>query len=524
MSKLLEKRLARLHNHRQARFLRGGLKGLEKESLRVSPSGIIAQTDHPHALGAPLTHPHITTDYSEALLEFVTPPFADVSAAITFLSDIHHFVLNHMEHDEMLWNASMPCVVRGDESIRIAKYGRTHAAKMKEVYRVGLGHRYGRVMQTIAGVHFNYSVPERFWPIYQHHEKHTGTTADFVSRSYFDMSRNALRFGWLLLYLFGSSPAICKSFLGGIPHGFEPFDEHTFYEPYATSLRMSDIGYQNDVPDALNVSFNRLDEYVAGLNQAIRTPHPAYSHIGVLVDGAYRQLNDHILQIENEFYRAIRPKQVGQGERPAVALAKYGVGYVELRAIDVNPYSPVGVTADQLYFFETFLLFCLLHKSPPLTAVSLAEIEANDRLVTRWGRKPGLELRWKGKPRPLQKWARKLLKQMRAIAEILDGHDENKPYTAALKAQETVLADPSLTPSAQILAEMRTNKEAFYHFAKRLSQRHEQAYRARPLPPALAQQFTQLATESHHKLAQLEAEQATSDQTFAQYLAQYFST
>ena len=159
-----ERRLASLINAREPRVLQGGLKGVEKESLRVSPDGYIEQSEHPRELGSTLTHEHITTDYSEALIELVTPPFRESWELLQYLCDLHQFVYRHLG-EQLLWATSMPCIIDGDPSIPIARYGRSNIGRMKEAYRRGLGWRYGRMMQAISGVHYNYSFPEHFWPV-----------------------------------------------------------------------------------------------------------------------------------------------------------------------------------------------------------------------------------------------------------------------------------------------------------------------------------------------------------------------
>ena len=226
MYQIAEKRLAKLVNARQNSLLADSQVGLEKECLRVSPEGTLSQAQHPKALGSPLTHPYITTDYSEALAEFITPPFVNTIDALNFLRDTQRFVYDELD-DELLWVTSMPCVVAGETSIPIAQYGNSNPGMMKTVYRRGLGHRYGRVMQTIAGVHFNYSFPESFWPLYQEIEQDKGDLQDFISESYFGLIRNLQRFGWLVPYLFGASPAVCMSFIGGKPTILEEFNDNT---------------------------------------------------------------------------------------------------------------------------------------------------------------------------------------------------------------------------------------------------------------------------------------------------------
>jgi hypothetical protein len=306
-----ERRLASLINAREPHVLQGGLKGVEKESLRVSPDGYIEQSDHPRELGSTLTHEHITTDYSEALIELVTPAFRESWELLQYLCDLHQFVYRHLG-DQLLWATSMPCIIDGDPSIPIARYGRSNIGRMKEAYRRGLGWRYGRMMQAISGVHYNYSFPAHFWPVLAATLQAPNANQDFVSAQYFSLLRNYRRYGWLVLYLFGNSPAVCGSFVRGREHTLQQFAPGTLYEPYATSLRMSDLGYRNKSQAGVQISVNSLDEYVRDLSAAVSTPHPEYERIGVKVDGEYRQLNANLLQIENEYYSYIRPKRVAR--------------------------------------------------------------------------------------------------------------------------------------------------------------------------------------------------------------------
>lgn len=249
----------------------GGLKGIEKESLRISPEGLLAQTPHPAGLGSPLTNKYITTDFSEALLEFVTPAFTTTWEALRCICDIHQFTYSNLD-DEMLWTASMPCRIQADREIPLARYGTSNVGRMKTIYRRGLGHRYGRQMQVIAGVHFNYSLPETFWPAYQSALGGEDSLRDFRSDHYLRMIRNFRRMGWIVLYLFGCSPAVCKSFAGAAAK-LPSLNADTWFEPWATSLRMSDLGYSNQNQSKINISLNSVDEYVRDLSNAICTPN-----------------------------------------------------------------------------------------------------------------------------------------------------------------------------------------------------------------------------------------------------------
>jgi len=397
--KSLEKRIARFVEQGQGALLQSGLRGLEKESLRVSPDGGIAQTPHPSVLGAALTNPYITTDYSEALIELITPPFPDTAQALEFLCDSQKFVYTNLQ-DEILWATSMPCVLADGSNIPIADYGESNAGQMKRVYRRGLGHRYGRVMQVIAGVHFNYSLQQEFWPAYQAQERQQHSLRDFSDAAYMGLTRNLQRYGWLIPYLFGASPAVCKSFLGGRPTTLAEFDDSTYYEPYATSLRQGDIGYTNSKEKGVGIkaNYDTLANYIDSLVHAIETPSPAWQALGVKVAGRYEQLNANILQIENEYYSTVRPKQVLEGmEKPVLALQRRGIRYVELRSLDVNAYHPLGISARQLDFLEAFMLFCLLHESPPIDLQEQREIDQNLGGVAHRGRDPSLYLLRRGR-------------------------------------------------------------------------------------------------------------------------------
>ncbi|MGH8284897.1 MAG: glutamate--cysteine ligase, partial [Steroidobacteraceae bacterium] len=392
IDRVFERRLASLINSGEPQILQGGRRGIEKESLRVTRDARLAQTPHPRALGSALTSEHITTDYSEALIELVTPTFTTSWELLQYLLDLHQFVYRHLD-DELLWATSMPCQIERDEDIPIAQYGSSNVAMMKTIYRRGLGLRYGRMMQAISGVHFNYSFPLPFWEAFASVRDSRERGQSFISTSYFDLLRNYRRYGWIVLYLFGISPAVCRSFVRGRAVDLQDLDRGTLYAPHATSLRMSDIGYRNRNQAGLSVSVNSLDEYVRDLTRAITTPHPPYEALGVKVDGEWRQLNANILQIENEYYSSIRPKRVARsGERPTRALMRAGVEYVEVRALDVSAFDPVGVNQNKMRFLEAFLALCLLKDSPPIGADEQAALDENHLIVARRGREPGLTL------------------------------------------------------------------------------------------------------------------------------------
>ena len=521
MKSIIERRVVRLLDSNIQALLKGRKIGLEKESLRVAEDGRIAQTRHPAKLGSALTNPHITTDYSEALLELVTPAFECFDETLHFLDETHRFVYSQLD-DEILWSTSMPCVVDGDASIPVAQYGSSNLAKMKTAYRRGLGHRYGRMMQAIAGVHYNHSFPPAFWATYQVILGDTRDSQTFISESYIGMVRNLQRYGWLIPYLFGASPTICRSFLTALPNTLEPLFEHTYYSPYATSLRVSDIGYQNNKEGeaGISVNYNSLQNYIASLSHAISTPYPHYQAIGLCKNGEWQQLNSNILQIENEYYSSVRPKPILQGEeKPTLALARRGIAYIELRSLDVNVYEPLGINHEQMLFLELFLLFNLLLPSPPYSQHESIEIKQNINAVAERGRDPRLRLKRSGKNILLRDWAREILAQMTACCELLDAGNAGHTYCLALQQQREKIENPDLTPSARILAEMIENNEDFFDFSLRLSKQHQQWFLERPLDGGKQTAFEAEASLSIQK--QYAIEQA-DDISFEQFLQHYF--
>ena len=520
IDRVFERRLASLINGGEPQILQGGAKGVEKESLRVAPRGRLAHTPHPLALGSALTNEHITTDFSESLIELVTPAFTHSWELLQYLLDLHQFVYRHLG-DELLWATSMPCAIDGDADIPLAQYGSSHVGRMKTVYRNGLGLRYGRMMQAISGVHFNYSFPLPFWEAYAALRGSRTHGADFISESYFDLLRNYRRHGWLVLYLFGVSPVVCKSFLKGRDLQLEDFAPGTAYEPYATSLRMSDVGYRNRNQAGLTVSVNNLDEYVRDLQRAISTPHPPYEALGVKVNGEWRQLNANILQIENEYYSFIRPKRVARsGERPTKALRRAGVEYVEVRALDVSAFDPVGVNQTKLRFLEAFLALCLLKESAPIGVEEQAALDENHLTVARRGREPGLMLSRDGRAVPMREWARELLDSMTGLCEILDRGDAARPYAQALAAQAAKVADVALTPSARLLSGL-AGGESFFELALRMSAAHK-AYFLDLYPPN-KERLGELAEEAKESLAAQHQIETSDRGSFDEYLARYFA-
>lgn len=513
--------IARLAEPANQSLLGGILRGIEKEGLRTDANGRLANTSHPTGLGSALTHPYITTDYSEALLELITPPCHRMDTLMQWLEDLHAETYKNL-NGELIWGNSMPCVLPEENQIPIARYGSSNRATMKSIYRQGLGHRYGRTMQTVAGVHYNVSFPEAFWAFLQQAEADHGLLQEFISKRYFDLIRNFRRNYWLLIYLFGATPAVDASFLSGRDHKLEPLSLDTYHLPYATSLRMGDLGYQSHAQQSLHVCYNNSRSYVQTLTSAINIPYPAYASKGILdAAGNYQQLNAGLLQIENEFYSAIRPKRTAKsGETALSALCRRGVEYIEVRCIDIDPFEATGVSAEQLRFIDAFLLHCLLSPSPATTPEESREIHANQQIVVTQGRAADAMLNTGNTKRSLKDCALGLLEEIEPLTHLLDAACAEKSVWASWQLQKAKVLDPDQTPSAIALSEIK-QCGSFSRWALNTAQKQQARFLERQSKASEQAFFKSLAENSWR---QQQLEEAEDQKTpFADYLAKYYA-
>lgn len=518
MSCYFTQRISELGSVENRATLRTLQRGIEREGLRVQPNGDIALTPHPQALGAALTHPHITTDFSEALLEFITPVCTSVDELLRWTTEIHQFAYQHLG-DELLWASSMPCVLPNDADIPVAQFGTSNIATMKTVYRLGLGYRYGRAMQTIAGIHYNISFTDPFWQRYQTLLKDATPLQDFKTSQYLHLIRNFRRYSWLLIYLFGASPAVCKSFLRDRPHALQAFDKSSLYEPNGTSLRMGDLGYQSNAQESLYVCYNSLEEYARTLSKALTTPHADYAALGTHQDGKRIQLNTNLLQIENEFYSSIRPKRVTHsGEKPLSALLDRGIEYVEVRCLDANPYLPLGIDEDEIRFIDAFMLLCLLENSAPIDVKEYEDIMATSKNVVNNGRAADAQVKLDGLSMPLSEAAHKLLANVKQCATVLDGASDTNKFSSAWAQQLSKLNNPDSLPSARILQDMRDQELTYYRFAMQLTQAHKHVFAEHELDPERAAYFEQQARAS---IAERERIEQHDEIAFEDFMAHY---
>ena len=489
------------------------IRGIEKEGLRVTPEGKISQLTHPKALGSALTHPMITTDYSEALLEFITPAKASTDDLVTCLQELHQFTYQNIAENELIWPGSMPAIIDDELDIHIAEYGSSNIGRLKHIYRHGLWHRYGRIMQSIAGLHFNFSMPESFWQHYYEQQNSTLPLNEFQSASYFRMIRNFRRHSWLLMYLFGASPAIDNSFIDA-DNSLKPTGKHTKYLPYGSSIRMSDVGYTNKAQDVLNVSFDGLDEYISSLRKAIHQVHEPYQALGQKKNGEYMQINSNILQIENEYYSDVRPKRVtGSGEKPVCALKIRGVEYVEIRCMDLDPFEPLGISKDSIHFLEIFLTWCLLESEQTISIDEANQLKSNLKTVVHDGLRPDLQLFDQGEKKPIQQMIKERLDSIGQLANTVDQVRSTNTFASAVAAAQHKADNPETIASNKLRKRLEQGED-YTDIMLDLAKQHQKTFNKVPLSAERYAQLEALAIKSHQEQAELEAADEIPFDTF----------
>ncbi|ADD79767.1 glutamate--cysteine ligase [Candidatus Riesia pediculicola] len=433
-------------------MLSGLKRGIERETLRIKPNGEISTSIHPICFGKSLTHPWITTDFAESLLELVTPTYQDIGYVLKFLRDLHRFVLKNLDH-ELIWPLSMPCLLRSDSHINLAKYGISNLAKFKMLYRTGLKHRYGSSMQIISGIHYNFSFSLNFWKILSD-PNDKRNQLEKVSDGYLKIIRNYYRFGWIIPYLFGASPGILKSSLKNenifsMKYG----REGTYYLPYATSLRLSDIGYTGEFQNKIDIHLNGLLDYVQSIKKALNEPHPTFINIG-LKDcfGNLLQLNTNILQIENELYSTIRPKRSTiSGESYIDSILKKGIEYLEIRSLDINPFTAIGIHETQIYFLDLFLIWCALTESPLMNREELYRCKKNWKEIVLNGRKPYNRILIDNVSRSIKNVGNDLFEKLTKVADTLQDIFLSEKYKIVCNELRTMIDRPELTYSGRMM-------------------------------------------------------------------------
>lgn len=494
--------------------LGSGELGIEKESLRVLESEL-TQSPHPKGLGSALCNQYITTDFSEAQIEMITPPLIDKQSVLIFLDDIHHFVAQKIGK-EILWPFSMPPFINSEEDIVVAEYGRSHLGLFKHIYRNGLANRYGKTMQAISGIHYNYSLSDSIWPIITNSDN----SQDIRSELYFCMLRNIYRMNWIILYFFGASPILTKNFLRNGTDSYKKIDKNSYYLPYATSLRMSDFGYQNLLRNKLNVSLDSLEKYIDDLYMATITLNSDFKKIDKNNQALKEQINSNILQIEDEYYANARVKsKIISNQRSISKLKNGGVDFIELRSLDLNPFSRIGIDKETVMFIEVFLIFCFFKKSRVISKDELKNISENDLSVSKNGRDPNLFLLKDDKRISLKDWGHQILDEMMPIAELLDQKEYS--YIDTIIKAKSKIDDPNKTISGRLLNRVLSENLNFIDMGMLLGEENRDSYLNRSKVNNLNWKI--LEKEANHSLEKQSKIELDKDTDFETFVQNYFN-
>ena len=494
-------------------FIKISQRGIEKENLRSNNSSISLEP-HPKVYGSSLTNSRITTDFSEALIELVTGPNKDLNNCLKELEDIVYFCLKNTDED--FWPASIPMSIEDEATIPIADYGNSNSGRLKKLYRVGLSHRYGSMMQTVSGIHYNFSFDDRLFE--QWAKKEGEKLREFKDKKYLSLVRNFRRNAWLITYLFGCSPIVPKAFAKGREHSLKELNSKDLYLENATCLRMGELGYISKSQDNLNIAYNNLEEYLADLKKALTTDHPRYKTLGTKVNDEYIQLNTAIIQIENEYYSSIRPKRlVASGERPINALRDKGIEYVEIRALDNNIYDPFGISDETAIFLESFLFYCLLSEDQPCEQDEIRKIQSNWGNVVLSGRDEDLKLEFKDGSFFLRDKATRIINEMSYLESRIDNQEYKTIFKKSLETQQNKVNDSNKTPSGKLLKEIISSDTTWDKFTDDIAKRHKEEILK------LKREVHYLEKQASESLKEFSRKEAEEEKDFDSFLAEYLS-
>ncbi len=494
-------------------FIKISQRGIEKENLRSNNSSISLEP-HPKVYGSSLTNSRITTDFSEALIELVTGPNKDLNNCLKELEDIVYFCLKNTDED--FWPASIPMSIEDEATIPIADYGNSNSGRLKKLYRVGLSHRYGSMMQTVSGIHYNFSFDDRLFE--QWAKKEGEKLREFKDKKYLSLVRNFRRNAWLITYLFGCSPIVPKAFAKGREHSLKELNSKDLYLENATCLRMGELGYISKSQDNLNIAYNNLEEYLADLKKALTTDHPRYKTLGTKVNDEYIQLNTAIIQIENEYYSSIRPKRlVASGERPINALRDKGIEYVEIRALDNNIYDPFGISDETAIFLESFLFYCLLSEDQPCEQDEIRKIQSNWGNVVLSGRDEDLKLEFKDGSFFLRDKAAKIISEMSNLEARIDNLEYKTIFKKSLETQQNKVNDSDKTPSGKLLKEIISSDTTWDKYTNDIAKSHKEEILK------LNREVHYLEKQASESLKEFSRKEAEEEKDFDSFLAEYLS-
>ncbi|MGL4991411.1 MAG: bifunctional glutamate--cysteine ligase GshA/glutathione synthetase GshB [Sarcina sp.] len=333
--------------------------GLEKENLRVDKLGMLALTDHPKEFGDKKTNPYITTDFAESQIEMVTPPCDTIDSVYEFMGALNDIVSTQLK-GEYLWPQSNPPILPDESKIKVSNF----KGQDDEIYREYLANKYGKKKQLISGVHFNFSYKDDFLKLlYKKNFEKEYSFMEFKNKIYLNIARNFLRYRWLLVYLTAASPVFHKTYASDCLENTQKISDDSFCLNNTYSLRNSDCGYKNTKD--FFVSYNSINEYANDITTAIK---------------------EGFISREKEYYSPIRLKSIG-GSSKSEDLLKYGIQYLEIRILDLDPTTEFGVSKDTLKLMHAFLTHMMFKENKHMNFDDCKEANYNDMIVTSYGRK-----------------------------------------------------------------------------------------------------------------------------------------
>lgn len=331
--------------------------GLEKENLRVDREGHLALTPHPAVFGDKKKNPYITVDFSESQLEMITPSFKKVEDAYYFMENLHDIVTENLEN-EYLWPQSIPPIIPEEENIPVAQFDEDKAS---EEYRKNLAAKYGKYLQLLSGIHYNFSFDNDFIKEFYEKSESKESFKDFKNNLYMKVARNYMKHSWLLVYLLGASAVVHKSYCTNCIGKMQVFDKDLYYFENGISFRNGICGYRNK--KELYVSHNSLEEYINDLKKYI-------------AEGT--------IQGAREYYSSLRLKAKNPKDLLG-SLEEDGIEYLEVRSIDLNPFARIGIELEDMQFIHLFMLHMLIKGECSFTKDDYLATKENEKMLATHG-------------------------------------------------------------------------------------------------------------------------------------------
>lgn len=426
--------------------LLGGHFGIEREGLRCEISGKLALTPHPEVFGEKLRNPYITTDFSESQLELITPAMDTLEETYDFLSGLYDIAVMEIG-DEYIWPQSMPCIIPEDKKIPIARFCKCPPGVDAESYRQKLMLKYGGKKQLVSGIHYNFSFKESL--IQKFHTAYAPQldTKSFKNSLYLKVTRNYLRYRWLIIYLLGSTSTMHETYVEACGKQLKKISSDSFSSDGALSYRNGDCGYQNKT--AIFPNYDSVGEHIASLERFIK---------------------EGTIESHKELYSQIRLKAKDNGNL-LESLQKDGICYLEYRSIDINPFDRAGISLNDLYFMQLFNLYLLFKEESDYTLWQEEALE-NQKAIATHGQKE-LQLKKDGNLVLKEDWGMEMLQEMRELNDTL-GLDKQD----VIEIMEKRLKDYQLTYAYQLVEAVK--REGYVAACLNLAKQYkDEAYKAR---------------------------------------------